>query len=81
MMFASDHDDTFPSANDPISAALLPYLKNEGLFQNFTYTFGGGKLSDIAAPNEQVLGNVLGPGGKAIIYADGHVVWEADGKR
>lgn len=80
-MYAADHDETFPSANDSIVAALQPYLMNDSFFHDFTYTFAGGKLSDIAAPSEQVLGHVLGPGGRALIYADGHVTWEADGKR
>jgi hypothetical protein len=42
------------------------------------YTFGGGSLASIDAPAETIIGYVTGPGGRAAIYADGHVKWQND---
>jgi hypothetical protein len=77
MMYAQDYDETFPTGED-INEKISPYLKNNELFRGFNYTYGGGKLSDIPNTAETILGHVLGPGGRAIIYVDGHVKWEND---
>jgi hypothetical protein len=73
-MWASDHDDTLPGPND-INSELSPYLKNESLFDQFTYTYAGGPLAAIASPAETILGTVDGPDGQAVIFSDGHVKW------
>ena len=75
MMYAQDYDETFPTGDD-INSKLEPYLKNNSVFKGFNYTYGGGKMGDIANPAETSMGHVLGPGGRAVIYADGHVKWE-----
>jgi hypothetical protein len=77
MMYAQDYDETYPTG-DNINAKLTPYLKNDALFQGFTYTFGGGAMSSVEKPAETELGFVTGPGGRAVIYADGHVKWRPD---
>lgn len=81
MMYAQDHDERLPAAEEAVNNLLQPYLKTEALFEGFTYTYGGGPLSEIAKPAEQVLGYVQGPGGRALLYADGHVTWQAEGQR
>lgn len=80
MMYAQDNEERFPGENEAVNQLLSPYMKNEALFEGFVYTFGGGPLASIEKPAEQVLGHVLGPGGRALIYADGHVRWEPDAK-
>ncbi len=75
IMWATDHGDTLPGPND-INAELKPYLQTDKLFDQFNYTYSGGPLSAIASPSETVLGTVDGPGGQALIYADGHVKWQ-----
>lgn len=77
LMYSQDYDETLPDGND-INSKLEPYLKNNSLFAGFTYTFAGGKLSSVEKPAETELGFVDGPGGRAIIYIDGHVKWRSD---
>lgn len=75
MMLAVDNDETLPDGTD-INAKIGRYIKNPELLNGFEYTFGGGRLADILSPAETQLGFVPGLGGKAIIFADGHVRWE-----
>lgn len=77
IMYASDYDDVLPPAGD-VSSLLQPYLKNTDLLQGFSYTFKGGPMNDIDQPAQTELGFVQGNGGRAIVYADGHVVWRKD---
>src|SRR5205085_11881776 len=51
MMYAQDYDETLPTGEN-INEKIQPYIKNDSLFQGFTYTYGGGKLSDIPNPSE-----------------------------
>ena len=63
--------------------AAGPYLKNPSVFENpgtgdngFVYSYGGPTgLAQITSPATTQLGYVSGPGGRAIIWADGHVTW------
>ena len=75
IMWAEDHDETLPGPND-INSQLHPYLLNDALFDQFTYTYSGGPMAAISSPADTVLGTVDGPGGQAVIYSDGHVKWQ-----
>ncbi len=77
-MYAQDHDENLPSGGGDIKGLLAPYLKNPSLLENLVYTHGGGPLAAIERPAETELGYVRGPGGRAILYADGHVKWKDD---
>jgi hypothetical protein len=77
LMYAMDHGERLPQPNE-VPGALDPYLKNSTIAGRFVYTFGGGPLSDIKDPAATELGYVSGPGGRAIVYADGHAVWKDD---
>ena len=77
MMYVQDYDEVLPSG-DNINEKIDPYVKNDLLFQNFVYTFGGGPMASIDKPAELIIGYVTGPGGRANIYADGHVKWQDD---
>jgi hypothetical protein len=77
LMFAQDHDEVLPGP-DGLLDKLMPYVKNQSVFAGLVYTFAGGKLGDVKAPAETVLGYIPGPGGKTEIYVDGHVVWKKD---
>jgi hypothetical protein len=81
IMYASDYDDTFPSNAGDWAEAVNPYLKNREILDGFTYTYSGGPMSDIENPPETEIGFKIGPGGKAVAYADGHVKWIPDGKK
>jgi hypothetical protein len=76
-MYAQDHDEVLPNAED-INSKLNPYIKSPGIFEGFNYTFSGGPIKDVAKPAETELGFVTGPGGRAVIYVDGHVMWKQD---
>ncbi|MCC2672442.1 MAG: hypothetical protein K0Q72_4914, partial [Armatimonadetes bacterium] len=77
-VYASDHEDRFPDAGAGVEGLLLPYLKTDALFEGFVYTYTGGKISEIPEPSKVVLGYVMGPGGRAEIWGDGHVTWKDD---
>ena len=87
LMDAQDYDETLPPSGD-LANVVNPYLRDSDVFQNpatgefsFRYTGpAGGKLGSVERPAETVLGYLDGPGGRAVLYADGHVKWEDDPK-
>ena len=75
VIYASDNDDVFPPNDGDVNAKLAPYLKNDALLQGFVYSFHGGSAVDIDRPAETEIGYVDGPGGRAVIFSDGHAKW------
>lgn len=83
LMYAMDYDETLPPAEN-VQGIVSPYLKNDAVFLNpetgqaaFTYVRpGSGKIGDVQSPAGTVLGYLNGPGGRAVLYVDGHVKWE-----
>ena len=78
IMYAGDHDDLYPSSQEDIGKLIDPYLKNQGIFSGFVYSYGGGLASDMKNPAQTTIGYMPGPGGRAVVYADGHVKWQPD---
>lgn len=78
IIYAQKHEDSLPSADQPVAGLLREYANADSLYEGFVYTFPGGKLTDVAEPSKTMLGYVLGPGGRAEIFADGHVTWKRD---
>ncbi|MFI5386088.1 MAG: hypothetical protein ACHQ50_08210 [Fimbriimonadales bacterium] len=78
IMYSADNDDKFPSSQEDVSKLLGPYVRNNSLLSGFVYTFGGGLATDIKEPANTIVGYILGPGGRANAYADGHVQWQYD---
>ncbi len=76
-MYAADADDEFPLNNQKDSVS--PYIKNPKMLDKFVYTFGGGNPSGSGNPAQTEIGYVAGPGGRAVVYADGSVKWVPDG--
>ncbi|MCW3052598.1 MAG: hypothetical protein JWN14_1768, partial [Chthonomonadales bacterium] len=74
-MYAQDYDDALPLPNMPVQSAFEPYHKSNDLYDGFNYTFPGGELSPKDRASTE-LGGIDGPGGRWIIYGDGHVVWK-----
>ena len=74
MMYAADYDDMLPGAGD-ITDQVLPYTKNREILDGFVYTYGGGSMTDIDNPAKTEIGYRMGPNGRAVVYADGHVQW------
>jgi hypothetical protein len=84
MMYSQDYDENLPLPGSGVQDAAAPYLKNPSVFANpgtgekgFVYSYQGPTgVSQIGQPATTQLGFVSGPGGRAIIWADGHVTWE-----
>jgi hypothetical protein len=84
-MYAQDYDETFPPADGHATQVLRPYLKNDEVFNapgtdipGFVYTYTGGPMKTITDPSTQEVGYLPGPGGRAVIFADGHAKWQSD---
>lgn len=78
IMYSGDYDDQLPMKGMTLSDVLGPYARNEGVFDGFNITYTGSSLGDIKDPAHTELGYTSGPGGRAVLYADGHVVWVPD---
>lgn len=72
-MYAQDYDGALPAAEE-LHSRLLPYLKDASLLEGFIFTYLGGKMNDIQNPAETEMGYVSAPGGREVLYADGHVM-------
>lgn len=86
LMYVQDYDETLPRADGDLRDLIGPYLKDTDAFNNpatgkngFTQTYQGtASLGQIASPASTEFGSVQGPGGRAILYLDGHVTWIDD---
>ncbi len=81
MMYVQDYDETFPPASGvDVQAVLMPYLKNEGIFNfpgtTFVYLLDAQRLQSVDRPAETMVAYIQAPGGRAVIWADGHVTWQ-----
>lgn len=74
LMYASDMDDVLPGA-EGWEDKVMPYCLNRDMLKSFNYTFKGGDINSVDSPATTELGFVMGPGGRAVAYADGHVKW------
>lgn len=74
MMYAQDYDENFPHDPSSVKDAILPYLKNREILADFVYTYTGPtNLNKIDTPSTTPLGYIPVPGGRMVVYADGHV--------
>ena len=77
MMYAQDYDENLPHDPASVKDAIVPYVKNNDVLADFVYTYSGPtNQSKIEKPSETALGYIPSPGGRAVIFADGHVKWE-----
>lgn len=70
LMYTNDYDDVWPDPQD-YADKIYPYVKSRDILDGFVYVYGGGAMQD---PSNTVIGYYPYPGGKAIVYGDGHVV-------
>lgn len=83
IMWGQDNDDKLPGQDGDLKATLRPYVRNDSIFGgadggNFVYTLNGGSLSEVKNPAGTMMGYIAGPGGYAVVYADGHVQWSTE---
>lgn len=77
MMYMQDYDENLPHDPSNVAEVVMPYLKDAETLADFVYTYKGtAALGKIEKPSETVLGHISSPGGRAVVYADGHVKWE-----
>lgn len=84
LMYAQDWDDNYPASGKGVEKAIEPYTKNKQIFENpatgepsFVYTHTGSTAAaDMTSPATSQLGYLSGPGGRAILWADGHITWQ-----
>lgn len=81
LQYAADKKDVLPGQGVNLQSAIGPYLKDNSLLEGFNYTFAGGDESEIEEPATTEMGYISGPGGRAVIYADGHAKWVPDRSR
>ena len=75
MMYVQDYDEMFPIKDANIKENVMPYVRNNEVFEKFVYYYPGESMAKVDNPAATILGVVPGPGGEAVLYADGHVKW------
>lgn len=74
VMYSQDYDEMLPPAGN----LLGPYMRDRAMLNSFLLTMAGGNVSDISEPGKTEAGYFPGPGGRAIVFIDGHVEWRPD---
>ena len=77
MLYAADMDEVLPNGENFVNR-LTPYIKDRKMIAAFNYTYAGGPMDQIKDIANTELGFTMGPGGRAIVYADGHAKWVPD---
>lgn len=67
-----------PKTQKELERRLRRTVRKGGAFQGFTYTYRRAKLPPARLRARTQLGFVVGPGGRAILYADGDTRWQPD---
>ncbi len=75
IMNSGDNNDMYPSNQGNWQAGISPYLMDPSVMNGFNYTFGGGSATAIESPATTEMGYFDGPGGRAVVYTDGHAKW------
>ena len=78
LMYAADYDDNLPNPDSDWRKSLDPYLRDSGSLERFIYN-GRGNVAKMEDPSTAEMGYIDTGFGRAIAYADGHVVWKAKG--
>lgn len=75
LIMSADYDGQLMAPTGDWKDRLKPYIKDPSMMNNFVYSFGGGLLANQNSPATTELGFTPGPGGRAVVYLDGHAVW------
>ncbi len=74
-MYATDYDGETPKTNEDYISRLSPYAKYADVMENLVLTWQG-NLNTLVDPAKTVVGYIPTASGKALLYADAHVVWQ-----
>ena len=75
-MWSGDHVGELPVPQEALGA-LQSLMPSQFLYEGFRYVWHGGALPAGVRPTEAVVAEILGPGGVALIFADGHSAWKS----
>lgn len=75
MIYATDYDDLMPP-NADWQRLLEPYMKSKTMSDGFYYEMNGDNLTNVDDPAKKRMGYIDGRYGRAIVYADSHVIWD-----
>ena len=73
-MYSTDHNGAFPSEEELANRAVDPYLASPSILGDFVYNGVRGNLG----PAVTEVGYKFCPGGRAVLFQDGHVAFVAD---
>ena len=76
LMYTQDYNDVFPLANS--ANTVKPYMKDANAADGFVFQTPGTLLGLIRSPETTVMGFIAAPGGRAVVFVDGHVVWKEE---
>lgn len=74
LIYSSDYDDVTPPSGN-FDDRVMPYVKNREILRDFVFLLPGINQKSLDNPATTVLGFLQGDGGRAMVYADGHVKW------
>lgn len=75
-IYMADYDDFLPLSQG-FKDAVMPYVKNESLFDGFVYTRPDGTGNSLEHdPGKTIIGYIQTPFGRAVVRLDSSVVWE-----
>lgn len=71
LMFSADNDGAFPTEEQLANRAIDAYLQSPSILSGFVYSGVSGNLG----ASETQMGYKLCPGGRAVLFQDGHVTF------
>ena len=74
-MWSAAHEGILPTSDEALTA-LQSLMPTEALYAGFRYVWPGGAVPVGVRPADTVVAEILGPGGCAQIFADGHSAWK-----
>lgn len=78
-IYTADYDGVLPFSGASAKESVMPYIKSAKILDSVIWNnVTGQTLASISDPAGYELGYVPGPGGRAIIFADGSVGWRPD---
>lgn len=78
IMYSADYEGELPDPNGDWRQTLHPYTRSPEILQDLVLVYSVSRVEEIENPSSYVFGYTPGPGGYAVMYADGHVEWRRE---